>query len=121
MDRREAMWQYVALSLLVGVLAGAINGFFVAYLRLQPIITTYATSFLYAGFALFILPNPGGGIPANIAELYRSTTPLGFAAGFLRDCHSAGALVVCALHALREITCLRWAAKHRQLMKPLCR
>ena len=62
----EAMWQYVALSLLAGILAGAINGFFVAYLRLQPIITTYATSFLYAGFALFILPNPGGGIPAKI-------------------------------------------------------
>jgi ribose transport system permease protein len=70
-----AMWQYVAVSLLVGVLAGAINGFFIAYLRLQPIITTYATSFLYAGLALFILPNPGGGIPAPIAELYRSSVP----------------------------------------------
>jgi ribose transport system permease protein len=78
----EAMWQYVAVSLLVGALAGAINGFFVAYLRLQPIITTYATSFLYAGFALFILPNPGGGIPAQVAELYRSTRPLGLPLAF---------------------------------------
>jgi len=78
----EAMWQYVAISLLVGVLAGAINGFFVAYLRLQPIITTYATSFLYAGLALFILPNPGGGIPASIAELYRNTMPLGIPSAF---------------------------------------
>jgi ribose transport system permease protein len=78
----EAMWQYVAVSLLAGVLAGAINGFFVAYLRLQPIITTYATSFLYAGFALFILPNPGGGIPGPIAELYRSTSPLGLPLAF---------------------------------------
>jgi ribose transport system permease protein len=77
-----AMWQYVFVSLLVGVLAGAINGFFVAYLRLQPIITTYATSFLYAGFALFVLPNPGGGIPAAIAELYRSTMPLGIPLAF---------------------------------------
>lgn len=73
----ELMWQYVLLSLLVGVFAGAINGFFIAYLRLQPIITTYATSFLYAGFALFILPNPGGGIPADIANIYRTSTPLG--------------------------------------------
>lgn len=72
----QAMWQYVFISLLVGAFAGAINGFFVAYLRLQPIITTYATSFLYAGFALFILPNPGGGIPPKIAELYRNTSPL---------------------------------------------
>ncbi len=72
----ELMWQYVLVSLLAGVLAGAINGFFIAYLRLQPIITTYATSFLYAGFALFILPNPGGGIPAQIANMYRTATPL---------------------------------------------
>lgn len=78
----QEMWTYVFLSLLIGLLAGAINGFFIAYLRLQPIITTYATSFLYAGFALYILPNPGGGIPANIAQLYRSTTPLNLPLAF---------------------------------------
>ena len=76
------MWQYVLISLLVGVFAGAINGFFIAYLRLQPIITTYATSFLYAGFALFVLPNPGGGIPADIANFYRTTTPLNLPLAF---------------------------------------
>jgi ribose transport system permease protein len=70
------MWTFVFLSLLIGLLAGAVNGFFIAYLRLQPIITTYATSFLYAGLALFILPNPGGGIPGEIAALYRNSTPL---------------------------------------------
>ncbi|MBN1450874.1 MAG: ABC transporter permease [Anaerolineales bacterium] len=78
----ELMWQYILVSLLVGVFAGAINGFFIAYLRLQPIITTYATSFLYAGFALFILPNPGGGIPADVANIYRVTTPLSLPLAF---------------------------------------
>ena len=78
----EKMWQFVAISLLVGALAGAINGFFIANLRLQPIITTYATSFLYAGFALFLLPNPGGGIPAEIANFYRTSTPLGLPLAF---------------------------------------
>jgi ribose transport system permease protein len=78
----EKMWQYIFISLFAGLLAGAINGFFVSYLRLQPIITTYATSFLYAGFALFILPNPGGGIPANVAALYRNSTPLGLPLAF---------------------------------------
>ncbi len=78
----EKMWQFVLVSVLAGLLAGAINGFFIAYLRLQPIITTYATSFLYAGFALYILPNPGGGIPAAIAALYRDTTPLGLPLAF---------------------------------------
>ncbi len=78
----EKMWQFVMISLLAGLLAGAINGFFIAYLRLQPIITTYATSFLYAGLGLFILPNPGGGIPAEIANLYRTLTPLGLPLAF---------------------------------------
>lgn len=76
------MWRYVFISLLIGLLAGAINGFFIAYLRLQPIITTYATSFLYAGLALYILPNPGGGIPGDIAGLYRSSTPLNLPLAF---------------------------------------
>lgn len=76
------MWRYVFISLLIGLLAGAINGFFVSYLRLQPIITTYATSFLYAGLALYILPNPGGGIPGEIAALYRSSTPLNLPLAF---------------------------------------
>jgi ribose transport system permease protein len=76
------MWKYVFISLLIGLLAGAINGFFIAFLRLQPIITTYATSFLYAGLALFILPNPGGGIPGDIAGLYRNSTPLNLPLAF---------------------------------------
>jgi len=78
----QAMWQYVGIALLIGVLAGALNGFCVAYLRLQPIITTYATSFLYGGLALFILPNPGGGIPASIVGIYRNSTPIGLPLAF---------------------------------------
>ena len=78
----QEMWKYIFVSLLIGLLAGAINGFFIAYLRLQPIITTYATSFLYTGMALFILPNPGGGIPASIAALYRDSTPLSLPLAF---------------------------------------
>jgi len=78
----EAMWKFVLISLLVGLLAGAINGFFIAVLRLQPIITTYATGFIYAGFALFLLPNPGGGIPRAVADFYRTTTPFGLPLAF---------------------------------------
>ena len=78
----EAMWKFVFISLLAGLLAGAINGFFIAVLRLQPIITTYATGFIYAGFALFLLPNPGGGIPRAVADFYRTTTPFGLPLAF---------------------------------------
>jgi len=73
----DLMIKYVLLGLFVGILAGAINGFFIAYLRLQPIITTYASGFLFAGFALYILPYPGGGIPREISEFYRTSMPLG--------------------------------------------
>ncbi len=78
----QKMVAMMGVVLFVGMLAGAVNGFFVAYMRLQPIITTYATSFLYAGFALFILPNPGGGIPQAFSGFYRDTTPLGIPLGF---------------------------------------
>jgi ribose transport system permease protein len=73
---------FLLLVLLAGMAAGAINGFFTAVLRLQPIITTYATSFLYAGIALFILPTPGGGIPNAFSAFYRETTPLGIPLSF---------------------------------------
>jgi ribose transport system permease protein len=77
---KTALW--LAIVLVVGMAAGAINGFFTAYLRLQPIITTYATSFLFAGLALYILPNPGGAVPSALPTFYRDTTPLGLPLAF---------------------------------------
>ncbi len=66
----------IALGLGAGMLAGMLNGICVAYLRLQPIITTYATSFIFAGVALWILPRPGGLMPSALTKLYRAN-PLG--------------------------------------------
>lgn len=66
----------VAAALLLGMAAGALNGLCVAYLRLQPIVTTYATSFLFSGLALLILPRPGGALPRELTTFYRSA-PLG--------------------------------------------
>lgn len=61
----------VGLMCLAGCVAGAFNGLAVAYLRLQPIVTTYATSFIYAGLALYILPRPGGDVPRDLSNAYR--------------------------------------------------
>jgi ribose transport system permease protein len=66
----------IGLGVGAGMLAGLFNGLCVAYLRLQPIVTTYATSFIYAGIALWILPRPGGLMPSELTKLYRSN-PLG--------------------------------------------
>lgn len=81
----EADGSQIALGLmlvvLAGLAAGLLNGFCVAYLRLQPMVTTYATSFIFAGIALYILPRPGGALPRDIVAFYRSTPleiPLAF-------------------------------------------
>ena len=61
----------VVLGLVVGTLAGAVNGFCVAYLRLQPIIATFATSFIWAGLSLWVLPQPGGNVPTVLQNFVR--------------------------------------------------
>ena len=63
----------VALGCAAGMVAGALNGFCVAVLRLQPIVTTYATSFVFSGAALLVLPRPGGQLPRSLVSFYRST------------------------------------------------
>lgn len=62
----------LAVGVAVGALTGAVNGVCVAYLRLQPIVTTYATSFLFSGVALAVLPRPGGALPRGLTTFYRS-------------------------------------------------
>lgn len=69
----------IGVALLLGAAAGAVNGICVAFLRLQPIVTTYATSFLFSGIALVILPRPGGSLPRALTTFYRSA-PLGIPA-----------------------------------------
>lgn len=47
----------------VGVLSGLLNGFLVAVVRLQPIVTTFATGIVLAGAAIFVLPQAGLPVP----------------------------------------------------------
>lgn len=75
-DPAMATWMLV-VALLVGMLLGAVNGLFVAIVRVQPIIATYATSFLFGGIALAILPSPGGGVPPSYTAFYRDTIMVG--------------------------------------------
>ena len=66
----------LAAGLLAGTLAGALNGFCVAVLRFQPIVTTFATSFVFSGLALYVLPEPGGAMPSGLQNFFYSN-PLG--------------------------------------------
>jgi ribose transport system permease protein len=48
-------------SLLLGLALGAVNGGLVVVTRVPDIVVTLAMSFVWAGFALLVLPTPGGG------------------------------------------------------------
>jgi len=61
-----------AIGIGVGAVVGAANGFFVAYLRLQPIVVTLATMFILQGITLLIMDNPGGQIDGSLYELMSS-------------------------------------------------
>lgn len=44
----------------VAMMIGVINGIGIGYLRIPPVIITFATSFIWLGIALFLRPTPGG-------------------------------------------------------------
>ena len=67
----------VAIVIGFGLAAGLLNGFLTVYLGLQPVIVTFATSFIYSGLALLLLPTPGGAIPRDYTSVYRNTQYLG--------------------------------------------
>ena len=54
------------ICLLIGAIAGFINGAVVVYGRIQPIIATLATGAIYIGIALFLRPQPGGKVSDDL-------------------------------------------------------
>jgi ribose transport system permease protein len=60
----------LATGLVLGLVCGAVNGFCVAVLRFQPIVTTFATGIVFAGFALWVLPEAGKQVPAEFYLAY---------------------------------------------------
>ena len=64
----------VVLVLAVGIACGLVNGVVVATLRLQPIVVTLATSYVFHGVSLYIRPSPGGHAPAVFRTLLTGIT-----------------------------------------------
>jgi ribose transport system permease protein len=60
----------LTLGIAVGLICGAVNGLCVAYLRFQPIVTTFATGIVFAGFALWVLPEAGKQVPPELYLAY---------------------------------------------------
>jgi ribose transport system permease protein len=53
----------LAAGIATGLACGLVNGLLVAGLRFQPIVTTFATSIIFGGLALRILPDAGLPVP----------------------------------------------------------
>lgn len=59
----------IPLILALGGLLGAVNGFLVAYVRLQPIVATLGTYLVFFGVTPWIQPRPGGDAPEWLLRL----------------------------------------------------
>lgn len=62
------LWTSVGIA--VGMLVGAFNGFFIAFVRLQPIVVTLATMFIVQGVTLLVLDKPGGFVSPSLGNAY---------------------------------------------------
>ncbi len=60
------LWSLIGVG--IGAAVGAFNGFFVAVLRLQPIVVTLSTMFIVQGITLLVMDKPGGQVPYALSE-----------------------------------------------------
>ena len=77
------------VALAAGAAAGFISGILVAKGKLQPIIVTLATSSVYLGIALWVLPTPGGLVHPGFARAMDSDIagiPVALIIGILITC-----------------------------------
>lgn len=65
------------ISMLIAAATGAVNGFFVAVVRINPMLVTYASQTICTGLALYILPVAGGSGSEAFTKWYGSGTVLG--------------------------------------------
>ncbi len=80
----DSVWSQVLMcvaGLGIGAAVGAVNGFFIAYGRLQPVVVTLATMFIILGLNLLLMPDPGGYIPYGLSMTFTGDLiPNGFPA-----------------------------------------
>ncbi len=68
-DTTEGILLWSVIGVGIGALVGAFNGFFVAVLRLQPIVVTLSTMFIIQGLTLLVLDKPGGMVPYSLSAV----------------------------------------------------
>lgn len=66
---------FALILLFVGAFIGAITGWIISTSGIADIVVTLATSFLLVGIAMFVMPEPGGGINQSLADLIAGKDP----------------------------------------------
>jgi len=64
---------FALIFLFVGAAVGALTGWIISASGIADIVVTLATSFLLVGVAMFVMPEPGGGINQSLADLIAGT------------------------------------------------
>lgn len=62
------LWTLIGIG--IGACVGAVNGFFVAVMRLQPIVVTLAVMFIVQGITLLVMASPGGFVSPSLGMAY---------------------------------------------------
>ena len=66
---------FIVIFLIVGAAIGGITGWIISKSGIADIVVTLATSFLLVGIAMFVMPEPGGGINQTLADLMAGKDP----------------------------------------------
>ena len=103
-DPLSGVWALAAVFA-VALAVGIINGIGIGYLRIPPVIVTFATSFIWLGTALFLRPTPGGESVEWFKVFYNVNAIEGVTDGFLRRFTS----VIPPALILVVIGCIFWA------------
>lgn len=70
MEAEASVLLWTAVGIGIGMLTGAFNGFFIAVLRLQPIVVTLSTMFIIQGVTLLVMDKPGGFVSPSLGGFY---------------------------------------------------
>lgn len=62
------LWTLAGIG--VGISVGVFNGFFIAFLGLQPIVVTLSTMFIAQGVTLLVMEKPGGFVAGELGSFY---------------------------------------------------
>jgi ribose transport system permease protein len=69
-DMEAPVWLWTLAGIGIGMTSGAFNGFFIAVLRLQPIVVTLSTMFILQGVTLLVMDKPGGFVSPSLGTFY---------------------------------------------------